>query len=126
MWGNLLDHPAERIGKRPIIVYAEIGIMNFMPSSGLCRVSPRNAPKSQNLSVAAGGIIRSPFSLLESGVDCSVIALWLGHESIGTTQMYLYASLEMKERALAKIQPPTGHACRHRPPETRMSFLNSL
>jgi integrase/recombinase XerD len=64
--------------------------------------------------------------LLESGVDCSVIALWLGHESIETTQIYLHASLEMKERALAKTQPPSSHAYRYRPPETLMSFLNSL
>jgi hypothetical protein len=40
-------------GKRPKIVYAEIGINEFMPSSGLCRVSPRNIAKSQNLSVEA-------------------------------------------------------------------------
>jgi hypothetical protein len=39
--------------KRPKIVYAEIGINEFMPSSGLCRVSPRNIAKSQNLSVEA-------------------------------------------------------------------------
>ena len=40
--------------------------------------------------------------LLQSGVDRSVIALWLGHESMETTQMYLHADLELKERALAK------------------------
>ena len=64
--------------------------------------------------------------LLESGVDCTVIALWLGHESSETTQIYLHASLEMKERALAKTQPPTSHAFRYRPTETLMAFLNSL
>jgi len=43
--------------------------------------------------------------LLESGVDCAVIALWLGHESMDTTQIYLHASLELKERALEKTTP---------------------
>jgi integrase/recombinase XerD len=64
--------------------------------------------------------------LLESGVDCSVIALWLGHESIETTQIYLHASLELKEQALAKTQPPTSTAGRYRPPDALMAFLNSL
>lgn len=43
--------------------------------------------------------------LLQTGVDCSVIALWLGHESIETTQTYLHAHLALKEAALAKLKP---------------------
>jgi len=43
--------------------------------------------------------------LLEAGVDCTVIALWLGHESIETTQAYLHAHMAIKEAALAKIRP---------------------
>ncbi|HEY2466275.1 MAG TPA: tyrosine-type recombinase/integrase, partial [Terracidiphilus sp.] len=43
--------------------------------------------------------------LLQAGVDCSVIALWLGHESIVTTQTYLHAHLALKEKALAKLKP---------------------
>ena len=64
--------------------------------------------------------------LLESGVDCSVIALWLGHETMVTTQIYLHASLEMKERALAKTQPPSSRMKRYRPPDALLAFLNSL
>jgi integrase/recombinase XerD len=45
-------------------------------------------------------------ALLESGVDLAVIALWLGHESIETTNVYLHSSLAMKERALGKLAPP--------------------
>ncbi len=44
--------------------------------------------------------------LLQAGVDRSVIALWLGHESVETTQIYLEATLAMKEQALAKTTPP--------------------
>src|SRR5512140_1008010 len=44
-------------------------------------------------------------SLLQAGIDRAVIALWLGHESIETTQIYLDADLAMKERALAKTTP---------------------
>ncbi len=43
--------------------------------------------------------------LLQAGVNCSVIALWLGHESIATTQTYLHAHLALKEAALAKLKP---------------------
>ncbi len=43
--------------------------------------------------------------LLQAGVDCSVIALWLGHESVETTQTYLHAHLALKEAALAKLKP---------------------
>ena len=46
--------------------------------------------------------------LLQAGVDRSVIALWLGHERIQTTQIYLEATLAMKEQALAKTTPPSG------------------
>ena len=46
--------------------------------------------------------------LLQAGVDCSVIALWLGHESIETTQIYLHAHLKLKEAALAKLKPYQG------------------
>jgi site-specific recombinase XerD len=45
--------------------------------------------------------------LLRAGVDTSVIALWLGHEQIETTQIYLHADLDLKERALAKTTPTT-------------------
>jgi integrase/recombinase XerD len=64
--------------------------------------------------------------LLESGVDCSVIALWLGHESLETTHAYLHASLEMKEMVLAKTQPPDCRQARYRPPDALLSFLDSL
>ena len=53
--------------------------------------------------------------LLQQGVDRSVIALWLGHESIETTEMYLHASMAMKEKALAKATPSKTRNGRYRP-----------
>ena len=64
--------------------------------------------------------------LLQSGVRRSVIALWLGHESVETTQIYLDASLAMKEQALAKATPLHGQPSRYRPSDQLMEFLNSL
>ena len=64
--------------------------------------------------------------LLQAGAERSVIALWLGHESVETTQIYLDANLEMKERALAKTSPPHGRFRRYRPTDQLLDFLNSL
>jgi integrase/recombinase XerD len=64
--------------------------------------------------------------LLEAGVETSVIALWLGHEHIQTTQIYLHGDLTMKERALARTRPPNTHAGRYRPPDTLLAFLEAL
>ena len=64
--------------------------------------------------------------LLQHGVDRSVIALWLGHESMETTQVYLHANLELKEKALAKTEPFKGRNGRYRPPEKLLAFLQSL
>lgn len=64
--------------------------------------------------------------LLQHGVDRSVIALWLGHESAETTQMYLHASLELKEKALARTAPRNLPAGRYRPDDHVLAFLNGL
>ena len=64
--------------------------------------------------------------LLEAGVDLSVIALWLGHEGVETTQIYLDADLAMKERALARTAPSHVHQHRFRPRDLLLAFLDSL
>ncbi len=64
--------------------------------------------------------------LLQAGVDRAVIALWLGHESVETTQIYLEATLAMKERALDKVAPTRGKASRFRADDRLLGFLNSL
>ena len=55
-----------------------------------------------------------------------MIALWLGHESVETTQIYLNANLALKEEILAKINPVNGKPGRYRPTDRVLSFLSSL
>lgn len=64
--------------------------------------------------------------LLQNGVDRTVIALWLGHESVETTQMYVHADIQLKERAMAKTQPVTAPAGRYRPSDDLLAFLEAL
>jgi integrase/recombinase XerD len=64
--------------------------------------------------------------LLHAGIDTSVIALWLGHASPVTTQIYLDADLELKQRALDKTTPPDSKPGRYRPPDVLLAFLNQL
>jgi integrase/recombinase XerD len=64
--------------------------------------------------------------LLAVGVDTSVIALWLGHEGVETTQIYLHADLAIKERALARTAPTGTTPGRYRPPDALLAFLESL
>jgi site-specific recombinase XerD len=84
------------------------------PSLGNKRVSPH--------------VLRhaAAMDLLQQGVDRTVIALWLGHESIETTQIYLDADLELKQRVLDAVTPPNGKPGRYRPDDKLLSFLNSL
>lgn len=64
--------------------------------------------------------------LLQHGVDQSVIALWLGHESVETTQVYLHANLKLKEEALARMAAPDVAPGRYRPDDTLLAFLEAL
>jgi integrase/recombinase XerD len=64
--------------------------------------------------------------LLQSGVDLSVIALWLGHENIATTHHYMQADIEIKRKALGKMVEPKGRAVRYKPSRDVLSFLDSL
>jgi integrase/recombinase XerD len=64
--------------------------------------------------------------LLHAGIDTSVIALWLGHENVETTQIYLHADLALKEQAIARITPPHSTPGRYRPPDTVLAFLDGL
>jgi hypothetical protein len=60
--------------------------------------------------------------LLHAGVDTSVIALWLGHVSVETTQIYLHADLKLKEKALARTRPPNSRTGRYQPPDRLLAW----
>jgi integrase/recombinase XerD len=64
--------------------------------------------------------------LLRAGIETSVIALWLGHEQVETTQIYLHADMGIKERALATTAPATSTPGRFRPPDKLLAFLEGL
>ena len=64
--------------------------------------------------------------LLHSGVDTTVIALWLGHESPTTTRIYLHADMALKEKALARTTSPTTAPDRYQAPDTLLAFLDQL
>jgi site-specific recombinase XerD len=84
------------------------------PSLGGKRVSPHVLRHS------------TAMELLQNGVDQSVIALWLGHESIETTQIYIHADLRLKEQALARLKDNASVPKRYRPDDDLLSFLESL
>lgn len=84
------------------------------PSLASKRVSPHTLRHS------------TAMELLQHGVDQSVIALWLGHESIETTQIYLHADMRLKEKALSCVAAPATSPGRYRPDDQLLAFLESL
>jgi integrase/recombinase XerD len=64
--------------------------------------------------------------LLQNGVDRTVIALWLGHESVESTQMYVHADIQIKEQAMAKTTPVAVSPSRYRPNDQLLAFLEEL
>jgi integrase/recombinase XerD len=65
-------------------------------------------------------------ALLHAGTDITVIALWLGHESVTTTQIYLQADMTLKQQALDRTTPPASAPGRYKPPDQLLAFLEAL
>ena len=68
----------------------------------------------------------SAMQLVAAGVDRTVLALWLGHESIETTEIYVHADLAIKERAIARTAPLPTAAKRYKPADRLLAFLEGL
>lgn len=85
------------------------------------------APSLQRKKVTLHGLRHTAaMRLLRAGIDTSVIALWLGHEKVETTQIYIRADLSIKERALARTAPAGTRPGRYQPPDSLVAFLESL
>jgi site-specific recombinase XerD len=86
-----------------------------------------NCPSLRNKRVSPH-VLRhtTAMDLLQEGVERSTIALWLGHESVETTQIYLDANLAMKQAALDRTTPPNGTPGRYRPDDRLLAFLKCL
>jgi len=91
------------------------------------RTAQQSCPSLRRKKVTAHVLRHSAaMDLLQHGIDRSVIALWLGHESVETTQMYLHADLRLKEQALSRTTPLGVKPGRYRPDDQLLAFLESL
>jgi len=92
-----------------------------------CQTAQRHCPSLRRKRVTPH-VLRhaAAMELLRSGIDRSVIALWLGHESVETTQVYLHADMAMKEKALAAVTPIGVKSARFRPSDKLLAFLEAL
>ena len=86
-----------------------------------------NCPTLNNKTISPHALRHTAaMNLLHAGVDSTVIALWLGHESVEATQIYLHADMAIKEQALARTTPPNTTPGRYQPPDTLLAFLEAL
>ena len=90
-------------------------------------VAVRKCPSLENRRVTVH-VLRhtAAMDMLQAGIDRSVIAMWLGHESFETTQVYVEATLEMKEQALARTTPHKGKPKRYKAEDSLLAFLDNL
>ena len=92
-----------------------------------CRVASETCPSLGEKKVTPHSLRHgTAMTLLHQGVGCTVIALWLGHESVETTQVYLHADLRIKEKAMVKTRPVGVKPGRFKPDSTLLGFLKSL
>jgi site-specific recombinase XerD len=90
-------------------------------------IAAQRCPSLRNKNITAHTLRHTTaMRLLHAGVDTSVIALWLGHANVQTTQIYLRADLRTKEQALARTKPPNASPGRYRPPDALLAWLEAL
>lgn len=91
------------------------------------RDAARKCPSIRSKHVTAHVLRHScAMNLLQAGNDVAVIALFLGHEQVSTTSIYLHADMRQKERAIARAQPPNATPGRYRAPDKLLAFLEAL
>lgn len=106
--------PLSRSGVEERLRRAVKGASAQCPSLSRHKISPHNFRHT------------TAMHMLQSGVDITVIALWLGHESISTTHMYIEADLAMKQKALDKLHAPARPPHVYRAPDKLLEFLRAL
>ncbi len=114
LFPNRSGHPLTRVGFSERLALAAKAAAREHPELATRHVSPHVIRHS------------TAMHMLQSGVDITVIALWLGHESTATTHHYLEADLAMKERALNALTAPATTPSRYRPTDRVMQFLRAL
>lgn len=114
LFPNRFNQPMTRAGVASRLRLATRAATPRSPSLKGKRVSPHSVRHA------------TAMHLLQAGVDITVIALWLGHESVETTHQYLEADLKMKEHALAALQPPAVATTRFKPSNALLAFLDGL
>jgi integrase/recombinase XerD len=102
------DALEQRLAPRPTTA------ARFCPSLRTKRVTPHVLRHSATM------------RLLQAGVETTVIALWLGHGQVETTQIYLHADLKLKEQVLARMNPLNGKPGRHTASDAVLAFLGGL
>jgi site-specific recombinase XerD len=107
-------HVLSRDAVRKLVTKHARTAASTCPSIGAKAVSPHTLRHS------------AAMSLLQAGADTTVIALWLGHEQIDTTAIYLHADLTIKERALARTSPANAIPGRYQPSDSVLAFLDGL
>jgi site-specific recombinase XerD len=131
---RLLRQWIQRIGSNPDAALLPNAANGYMTRSGIAkrfanavRSAQRSTPSLQGRQISPHTIRHTTaMHLLQSGVDITVIAIWLGHSSTTTTHHYVEADLLMKQKALGKLQQPRARLKRYKPSDALMSFLQSL
>jgi site-specific recombinase XerD len=107
-------HPLSRDAVQKLVAKHAAHAATICPSIASKHITPHTLRHS------------AAMALLHAGIDTSVIALWLGHDDPSSTQAYLHADMTIKEKALARVQPPNTSPGRYRAPDTLLAFLDSL
>jgi len=137
LWKTTVDHIKRWMARSPMIPEAPLFPNRSggpLSRAGIERRLQRAVKTAEIRCPALKGRRISPHTLrhttamhlLQSGVDITVIALWLGHESPATTHLYIEADLVLKEQALKKVQEPNAKTTRYRANDRLLAFLDSL